>query len=123
MPFIAVSNAQEPHLAGQVRILAILEPQRYARLPEIRSMSEIIPAFKKPSSWFGIFGPPGMPAEIVTRLNAEIVKALSAADVKERFAGGGVETIPSTAAELEAKVKKTADAVGPIVEQAKIKPD
>ena len=44
-------------------------------------------------------------------------------DVKERFAGGGVETIPSTGAELDAKVKKTAQQLVVIVDKAKIKPD
>jgi len=51
------------------------------------------------------------------------VKILAMPDVKERFAGGGVETIPSTAAELDTKVKKTAQQLLVIVEKAKIKPD
>ena len=51
--------------AGQVKILAVLEPARYAKLPDVPSMSEIMPAFRKPSSWFGFFGPAGLPAPIV----------------------------------------------------------
>ena len=44
-------------------------------------------------------------------------------DVKERFAGGGVETIPSSAAELDARVKEAAARFKGIVEKANIKPD
>ena len=78
MVFISVSNALPAVQTGRVKILAVLEPTRYARLPQVPSMSEIIPAFQKPSSWFGFLGPAGLPRGIVTRLNAEMVKALEA---------------------------------------------
>ena len=53
----------------------------------------------------------------------EVVKILGAADVKERFATGGVDTIPSSEAELDARVKKTASQLSEIVAKAKIKAD
>jgi len=59
MVFISVANAGAAAEAGQVKILAVLEPARYAGLPDVPSMSEIIPAFRKPSSWFGFFRPGG----------------------------------------------------------------
>src|SRR6478609_7514227 len=81
MVFISVANADAAAKAGQVKILAVLEPAGYSRLPNMLSMSEIIPAFLKPSSWFGFFGPPGLPQPVVTRLNAEMAKALSEPEV------------------------------------------
>jgi tripartite-type tricarboxylate transporter receptor subunit TctC len=75
------------------------------------------------SNWTLLLAPKGTPKEIVDKLQAEVVKILAMPDVKERFAGGGVETIPSTAAELDARVKKTAQQLLVIVEKAKIKPD
>ena len=68
-------------------------------------------------------GAQGTPKEIVDKLQAEVVKILNLQDVKDRFAGGGVETIPSTSAELDARVKKTTQQLAVIVEKAKIKPD
>ena len=53
MVFISVSNAIPAMQTGRVKILAVLEPTRYPKLPQVRSMSEIVPAFQKPSSWFG----------------------------------------------------------------------
>ena len=58
------------------------------------------------SNWTALFAPKGTPQPIVDKLNAEVVKILAMPDVKERFAGGGVDTIPSTAAELDARVKQ-----------------
>lgn len=121
MTFIAVSNAIEPHLAGSAKILAILEPQRYQRLPEIRSMSEIIPAFAKPSSWFGFLGPAGMAPEVVGRLNGEIVKALNAPDVKARLDRIGLAVIGGSAADFAALLKDGIERYGAIIRDAGIK--
>jgi tripartite-type tricarboxylate transporter receptor subunit TctC len=87
--FISVSNAVPAMQTGRVKILAVLEPARYSKLPNVRSMSEIVPAFQKPSSWFGFLGPIGIPKEIVTRLNGEMVKALNASDVRGKLEDNG----------------------------------
>ena len=62
------------------------------------------------SNWTALFAPKGTPQAIVDKLNAEVVKILNMPDVKERFAGGGVETIPSSAAELDKRVLQEARA-------------
>jgi tripartite-type tricarboxylate transporter receptor subunit TctC len=96
MVFISVSNAIPAMQTGRVKILAVLEPARYPKLPQVRSMSEIVPAFQKPSSWFGFFGPAGLPREIVTRLNIEMVKALNASDVRGKLEDNGMTVIGGT---------------------------
>ena len=96
MVFISVSNAIPAMQTGRVKILAVLEPTRYPKLPQVRSMSEIVPAFQKPSSWFGFFGPAGLPREIVTRLNIEMVKALNAPDVRGKLEDNGMTVIGGT---------------------------
>ena len=70
-----------------------------------------------------LFAPKGTPQPIIDKLNAEVVKILNMPDVKERFAGGGVDTIPSSAAELDARVKNDLARFRTIVEQANIRPD
>jgi tripartite-type tricarboxylate transporter receptor subunit TctC len=96
MVFISVSNAIPAMQTGRVKILAVLEPARYPKLPQVRSMSEIVPAFQKPSSWFGFFGPAGLPREIVTRLNIEMVKALNASEVRGKLEDNGMTVIGGT---------------------------
>ena len=120
--FTSVSNAQ-PYSQfgdGHVKILAVLEPRRYARLPDVPSMSEAIPAFAKPSSWFGLLGPPGMSAELVTRLNAEMAKALTAADVQPKLDAVGLSVIGGTPAEFGALIKDGIERYGAIIKDAGI---
>ena len=70
-PFRCLAHALGPMQDGHARILAVLQSVRISTLPNIRSMSERVPAFRKPSSWFGFFGPAGLPAPIVARLNGD----------------------------------------------------
>ena len=79
---ISLSSARGALASGKAKVLAILEPQRYAKMPDVPSLSEIVPAFRKPSTWFGFFGPAKLPPEIVARLNAEMRKAITAPDVR-----------------------------------------
>jgi tripartite-type tricarboxylate transporter receptor subunit TctC len=96
MVFISVSNAIPAMQTGRVKILAVLEPTRYPKLSQVRSMSEIVSAFQKPSSWFGFFGPAGLPREIATRLNIEMVKSLNASDVRGKLEDNGMTVIGGT---------------------------
>ena len=74
--FTALSSAK-PHIeVGNARILAVLEPTRFSRMPDVPSISETIPAFQKPSTWFGFFAARATPDPIVVRLNAEMGKIL-----------------------------------------------
>jgi tripartite-type tricarboxylate transporter receptor subunit TctC len=123
MVFISVSNALPALQSGHVKILAVLEPTRYARLPDVRSMSEIIPAFQKPSSWFGFLGPAGLPNEMVTRLNAEIDKALVAPDVRHTLEDNGMAVIAGTPAEFDALMHDGIARYGAIIKAAGIEPE
>ena len=53
MAFLSISNVLGIAEQSGVKILAVLEPRRFALRPQIPSMSEVLPAFRKPSSWFG----------------------------------------------------------------------
>jgi tripartite-type tricarboxylate transporter receptor subunit TctC len=121
--FIAVANADAAAKAGQVKILAMLEPARYAGLPDVPSMSEIIPAFRKPSSWFGFVGPAGLPAPIVVRLNAEINKALNAPDIVQNFHANGYAVIGGTPREFAELIQDGIARYGAIIKSAGIQPE
>ena len=82
---ISLSSARGALASGKAKVLAILEPQRYAKMPDVPSLTEIVPAFRKPSTWFGFFGPAKMPPDIVARLNAEMRKAITAPDVRAKL--------------------------------------
>ena len=122
MVFIAVASADAAAKAGQVKILAVLEPARYPKLADVPSMSEIIPAFRKPSSWFGFFGPPGLPAPIVNRLNFEMGKALNEPDIKQNFDANGYAVIGGTPEQFAELLKDGIKRYGDIIKAAGIQP-
>ncbi len=82
-----------PHIkSGKLRPIAISSPKRSPALPDVPSISEIIPGFNL-VPWFAIWAPAGTPPEIVARLNQEIDAILKSPDVVERFGGVGAEVM------------------------------
>ena len=119
---ISLSSARGALASGKAKVLAILEPQRYAKMPNIPSISEIVPAFRKPSTWFGFFGPAKMPPEIVARLNTEMRKAITAPDVRAKLEAGDMKIIAGTPEEFAALQKDGIEQFGEIIKAAGIKP-
>ena len=123
MVFISVANAEAAAKAGQVKILAVLEPTRYSKMPDVPSISEIIPAFRKPSSWFGFFGPPGLPAPIVNRLNAEMSKALTDPDVVKNLDANAFAVIGGTPQQFADLLKDGIQRYGALIKAAGVQPE
>jgi tripartite-type tricarboxylate transporter receptor subunit TctC len=121
---VLASSSAAPHVkTGRMRILAVTS-QKPARLnPEWPTLAQQGVSEVEASNWTLLLAPKATPKAVVDKLNAEIVKILQMPDVKERFAGGGVDTIPSTPAELDSRIKQAADQLGEIVRKANIKAD
>ena len=81
-----------PHIrSGIVRPIAVSGPERSATFPNIPTMAEQGYPQLISTNWFGIAGPAGVSEDIVSKLHAEIVKALSQPAVKEKLGNLGVE--------------------------------
>ena len=78
--------------AGKLRALAVTTLQRSASAPELPPVSDTLPGYEV-EAWYGIVGPKGLPTPILARLNAEIVKALTQPDVRERFVALGLQSV------------------------------
>jgi tripartite-type tricarboxylate transporter receptor subunit TctC len=86
--------------ANKVKLVAVATPRRMAQYPDVPTVSESgLPGFEF-NSWFAVLAPAGTPAEIVARLNAEIVKALADAGVREQLIAQGLTPRGSSADEL-----------------------
>jgi tripartite-type tricarboxylate transporter receptor subunit TctC len=118
--FTSVSTALPNLKDGRIKILAVLEPTRHSRMPDIPSITEVLPAFRKPSGWFGYLGPPGMPPEIVVRLNREIVKGLNAPDVLPKLEDLGYAVIGGPPEQLAALIPEGIERFGAIIKAAGI---
>ncbi len=110
-----------PHVkAGKLRLLGVTESKRSALLPEVPTVAETIPGYEM-AVWYGAFGPAGMPADLVTKLNAEINKAMMQPDVKQRMADIGVEVVNVSASEFTRVLRADADKWGKLIRELGIK--
>src|SRR6266516_4088014 len=72
MMFISVGSAAPQWKAGKVNLLAVGAARRMALLPEVPTVAESGLSGYEALSWFGLFGPPGMPAAPVGKIDAEL---------------------------------------------------
>ncbi len=91
----------EHHKAGKVRILAVTGEQRTRALPDVPTLKEVglnVAA----DAFFGLYGPPGMPADVLSRIDRAVGEALRAPDMQERIAALGLVPAYGSSAELAA---------------------
>ena len=95
-----------PHVqAGKLRALAVTGLKPTPLVPGLPSLAESgVPGFNM-TSWWGMFGPAGIPQPIVTQLNTELVRILKLPDVRKTFAILGVDAATSTPEELGALIR------------------
>ena len=95
-----------PHMrSNRVRALAVTGPVRTSLLPDLPTVAEsALPGYAV-TSYFGILVPTGTPATIIAKLNAEIIKALRAADVQATLATEGAEAAGGSPEEFAAFIR------------------
>ena len=117
-PLVAV-----PHVkSGKLRGLAVTSLTRNPALPDTPTVAESgVPGFKN-ITWHSIVVPIGTPKPIVKRLNAELVKVVHLADVKERLLGQGLTPVGSTPEQVSAKLKAESILFAKVVKQIGYEP-
>ena len=63
----------------------MFERERYSVFPDIPAVTEEVPGMNPIISWFGLIGPAGLDPAIVSKLNAEVVKAVRSPDVRQKL--------------------------------------
>ena len=97
--------AAEPHIkAGKLRALAIATAKRVPGVDLPTFAESGYPGFEF-TSWYAVFGPAGVPEAVVSRLHAEIVKALATQDLRERLQKQRITLVGNSPAELAAHVR------------------
>src|SRR4051812_35243053 len=85
-------------LAGKIKALAVTSGKRMAAAPDIPTIAESGMTGFEFVSWYGLWGPKGLPADITAKLQGEVAKVLAQPEVKERLGVLGFEAIGSTPA-------------------------
>jgi len=99
---------------GRVRALATTGAERNPGLPDLPTIAETVPGYEITQTW-GIVVPAGAPPEAVSRLNAEIVKVMGQADVKEKVLAMGATPAADSPAAFEAHMTKERQRLGEVI--------
>ena len=105
MMFVDITASLSQINAGSLRALAVTTAERSKLLPNLPSMQEAgVPEFDI-TSWNGVFGPAGMPAEIVQRLNRELAAIATDPEISKKIAEIGFDAFSQTPEQLGAFVQ------------------
>ena len=106
---------------NRVKLLAVTTPKRMAQYPDVPTVSESgLPGFEF-NSWFAVMAPAGTPADVVARLNAEIVKALADPGVRDQLVAQGLSPRGSSAEALGSATKAQLAKYAALIKKAGIK--
>jgi len=115
MMFAAAAPALPFVTSGRMRALAVTTAKRMAAAPDVPTMDEAGVKGYESFPWYGVLAPAGTPKPIIDRLNAAVVAAVQAPELKDRYAALGVEPASGTPAEFrrftETELKKWAQVV------------
>lgn len=106
--------------SGKIRALAIMSPQRVPALPQVPTTAEAGMPELVVITWYGLFAPAGVKADIVDRLHAEIVKVLNTPDTKSKLTQVGLDATTDTPAEFAKFVRSEYDKWGRVIREAHI---
>ena len=102
--FDVVSETAEMHRAGKARIIAVTGNQRDPQVPEVPTLKEA-GINMEATAWFAMYGPAGLPAEALSRLEKAMMKIARQPAMKEKMVKLGYEPIGSSSSELAAAQK------------------
>ena len=118
---LAISSVNPFLQNGKIRVLAVTTAKRSSFNPEWPTLQESGVPEVDVSNWTCLMAPAGTPQPVIDRVRSEVVRILEMPDIKERFAAGGAVTVPTTAAELDARIRRETAAFKTIVDKANIK--
>ena len=112
----------QPHLkSGKARGLAVTTAKRSEMLAELPTMTEAgLPGFEI-TSWFGLLAPARTPPEIVSRLNAELLKVQALPDVKAALAKLGFDVVSGTPEQFAEHIRREVEKFTKLVKATGIK--
>lgn len=94
-----VATVQPLLQAGKIKGLGVSTAQRLPSMPELAPIAEVVPNFDY-SSWYGLLGPAGMPADAVAQLGKAVRAAVASPAMRKRLQGEGLVPVGSDAAEF-----------------------
>jgi len=113
-----------PHIkSGRLHALAVTSARRTPAAPDLPTIAEAgLPGYEA-TAWFAMLAPARTPRAVIDKINAEVTAALRLADVKERLASQGADTVPSTPDELGQYIRTELAKWGKVIRESGAKAD
>jgi tripartite-type tricarboxylate transporter receptor subunit TctC len=109
--------------SGKIRALAVTSAKRSPFTPELPTFAEEGLKGFEAVNWWGILFPTGVPRPVIDKVNADMVKVLAMADVKEKLAVFGVESVSSSPEEFGKFIESERAKWGKLIKEANIRLD
>lgn len=120
MSFDTITPVLQNVKSSKLRALAVTTIKRSSALPDVPTLDESGLKGFNLGTWFGLLAPAGTPADIVTKLNAEVVKIINAPDFRKKLEDIGAQPIGDTPAQMAKLIKDDTERFAKIVKDAKI---
>jgi len=104
---------------GKLRLIATCGEKRSKSLPDLPAVAETLPGVVV-SAWYGMQVPAGTPRDIVSRLNADLVKAVASEKVARSIVASGLEPVTNTPEQFAAYIREQTVTWGKVVKAARI---
>jgi tripartite-type tricarboxylate transporter receptor subunit TctC len=109
-----------PHVRdGRLRALGVTSLKRSPLAPELPAIADVLPGFES-NTWFGLYGPKGLPADLVARVNAAANEAVSDPEVRDKLSKLGIAPATGTPARFAAMVAQDSAKWKKIITERKI---
>lgn len=108
--------------SGKVRAIAILGEKRAPVMPELPAVTDVVPGVDISPGWFAFWGPPALPHPIVSRLHAELLKAMNSAEMKAWYDTNGFAYLGTSPEDLRGMQRRGLESYGRILKTLNIKP-
>jgi tripartite-type tricarboxylate transporter receptor subunit TctC len=116
----AVMPAALPQIqSGRLRALGVTSPKRSASLPDVPSISEVVPGYAM-IGWYSLVAPTGTPAAVLAKASAEVVKAVKEPEFGEQLRILGTDVVGGTRADLDAFRRSERKRISELVKAADV---
>jgi len=119
----SVGNSQQMVAAGKMRGLAVFADQRLSAVPDVPTMGEMGLKGLAAYIWLGLLGPPGLPATVLAKLNAEVVRIMNLPDVRERALKGSNVIVANTPEQFARDMREEQGLWMQVIRTKNIKPE
>ena len=120
--FVPAVSGMGPIKDGKVKALAVSTSKRVAALPDVPTLGEAGFAQGESTFWLALLAPAKTPRDVITKVNAEVSRALKTPEIVERLAKLGTEPMFMTPAEADAFIQREYQELGKVMRDAGLTP-